>query len=183
MLSPASAPSSRAAVPTRPAAPCTSTVSPRFTRAVRCSIWYAVMYGKMRLTTSAGSRSSGTSTAYASGTQTRSASAPHTVSAPIRSPSSQPRAAGTEFLDDADEFVARRERRLRAAEVRPGADERVGERHPGGQHPDADLALPRPGIGLVHHLQHLGTAIVVDNHALHRPHLPVRAAPPPDRCS
>ena len=45
------------------------------------------MYGNRRLTTSAGSRSSGTSTALASGTQTRSASAPHTVSAPMRSPS------------------------------------------------------------------------------------------------
>ena len=36
--------------------------------------------------TSPGSRSSGTSTAFASRTQTRSASAPHTVSVPIRSP-------------------------------------------------------------------------------------------------
>ena len=44
------------------------------------------MYGKTRLTTSAGSRSSGTSTAYFSGTQTRSALAPHTINAPIRSP-------------------------------------------------------------------------------------------------
>ena len=44
------------------------------------------MYGKMRLTTSAGSRSSGTSTAYFSGRQTRSALAPHTINAPTRSP-------------------------------------------------------------------------------------------------
>jgi len=87
MRSPATAPSSRAAVPTLPAAPCTSTVSPRITLAVRCSIWYAVMYGKIRLTTSAGSRSSGTATAYCSSTHTRSASAPQTVSAPTRSPS------------------------------------------------------------------------------------------------
>jgi hypothetical protein len=87
MRSPATTPSSSAAVPTLPAAPCTSTVSPLFTLAVRWSIWYAVMYGKMRLRTSAGSRSSGTATAYFSGTQTLSASAPHTISAPIRSPS------------------------------------------------------------------------------------------------
>jgi hypothetical protein len=45
------------------------------------------MYGKIRLTTSAGSRSSGTGTAYVSGTHTRSASAPYTVSTPTRSPS------------------------------------------------------------------------------------------------
>ena len=39
MRSPATAPSSSTAVPTLPAAPCTSTASPRFTFAVRCSSW------------------------------------------------------------------------------------------------------------------------------------------------
>ena len=39
MRSPATAPSSSAAVPTLPAAPCTSTVSPERTLAVRWSIW------------------------------------------------------------------------------------------------------------------------------------------------
>src|SRR6476620_6425318 len=44
------------------------------------------MYANTRLTTSAGSRSWGTLTAYFSGTQTHSAFAPQTVSTPTRSP-------------------------------------------------------------------------------------------------
>src|SRR5215218_1460230 len=120
------------------------------------------------LATSAGSRSSGTSTAYASGTQTRSASAPHTVSAPTRSPSRSLEQPGPSSSTTADELVAGRERRLRAAEVRPGAYERVGERHPGRQDPDADLARTRSGIVLLHHPQDLGPAELVDDDTLHR---------------
>ncbi len=126
------------------------------------------MYVNTRLTTSAGSRSSGTSTAFASGTQTRSASAPHTVSAPIRSPTLQPRAARAQLLDDADELVAGRERRLRHAEIRAGAQHGVGVRDPGGQNPDADLARPRLGNVVLHHPQDLGPTEVIDDDTLHR---------------
>ena len=80
---------------------------------------------------------------------------------------SQPRAARAELLDDADELVAGRERRLRAAEIRAGADQRIGERHAGGQNPDADLARTRSGIVLLHHPQDLGPAEVIDDDALH----------------
>jgi hypothetical protein len=42
--------------------------------------------------------------------------------------------------------------------VRAGAQLRVGERHPGGQDPDANLAGARPGIVLLDDLQDLGLA-------------------------
>src|SRR5690606_3051229 len=42
---------------------------------------------------------------------------------------SEPRAAWAEGLDDADELVARRERRLGAVEVRAGSELGIGERH------------------------------------------------------
>ena len=74
-----------------------------------------------RLRTSAGSRSSGTSTAYFSGTQTRSALAPHCVNAPTRSPSRSLEQPGPSCIDDADELVAGRKRRLGPAQIRAGA--------------------------------------------------------------
>jgi hypothetical protein len=92
---------------------------------------------------------------------------------------SQPgRAAGAELLDDADELIAGGEWRLRHAQIRAGAQLSIGKRHPRCQHPNAQLADPRPRIALLHHRQHLGTAIAVHHHALHHL-LPsfVRAAP------
>jgi hypothetical protein len=79
----------------------------------------------------------------------------------------QPRAARAELLDDADKVVARRERRLRHAEIRAGAQLRIGKRHASGQNPDADLARPRPGSIVLHHPQDLGPAEVIDDDALH----------------
>src|SRR6266568_2528768 len=122
-----------------------------------------------RLRTSAGSRSSGTSTAPASGTHTRSAA--------------QPRTARAQLLDDTDELVARRERRIRHAEIGPGAQHGIGIGHARGQHPDPDLARTRPGVILLNHPQDLGPAIVIDDDTLHHPHLLARPAPPPGRCS
>ena len=81
---------------------------------------------------------------------------------------SQPRAARAELLDDADKLVAGRERRLRHAEIRAGAQLGIGERHAGGQNPDADLARTRPGIVVLHHPQDLGPTEVIDDDALHR---------------
>ena len=84
---------------------------------------------------------------------------------------SQPRAARAELLDDADELVAGRERRLRHAEIRAGAQLGIGERHARGQDPDADLARTRPGVLVLHDPQDLGPAEVVDDDALHDLHL------------
>ena len=65
----------------------------------------------------------------------------------------QPRAARAELLDDADELVAGRERRLRGArEVRAGAQLGIGERHPGRQNLDEHLARTRSRILLLDHL-------------------------------
>ena len=80
----------------------------------------------------------------------------------------QPRAVRAELLDDADELVAGRERRLRGAgEVRAGAQLGIGERHPRGQNPDEHLARTRSGNLLLDHLQDLGPAVVIDDDALH----------------
>ena len=79
----------------------------------------------------------------------------------------QPLAARAELLDDADELVAGRERRLRTAHVRAGSDLRIGERYPGRQDPDADLVPPRSGSVLVHHPQDLGPTEVIDDDTLH----------------
>jgi hypothetical protein len=96
---------------------------------------------------------------------------------------SQPRAARAQLLDHADELVAGRERRLGHAEIGAGAQLGIGKGHPRRQHPDADLADPRPRIVLLYHPQHLGPAIALHDHALHRPQLLVRAAPASGRCS
>src|SRR5215204_2194477 len=136
------------------------------------------MYGKRRLSTSPGSRSSGTSTALASGTQTRSASAPHTVSAPMRSPARNREQPGAELLDDADELVAGRERRLRpAGDIRAGAQLRIGEGDPGGQDRDAHLARPRSRILVLDHLQDLGPAESLNYDTLHGSSSLSRTAP------
>jgi hypothetical protein len=79
----------------------------------------------------------------------------------------QPRAARAELLDHADKLVARRERRLRHAEIRTDAEHGIGVRHAGGQHPDANLARSGTGNVVVDHRQDLGTAEVVHDHALH----------------
>ena len=82
---------------------------------------------------------------------------------------SQPRAARAELLDYADELVAGRERRLRPArDICAGAELGIGERHAGGQNPDEDLALARSRIALLHHLQDLGSAEVIDDDTFHR---------------
>jgi hypothetical protein len=92
----------------------------------------------------------------------------------------QPRALRTELFDDTDELVAGRERWLRRArEVRAGAQLGIGERHPGCQNLDAHLARTRSRIVLLHHPQDLGPAEVVDDYALHRPHLLAGAASRP----
>ena len=80
----------------------------------------------------------------------------------------QPRASGAEFFDDADEFVAGRERRLRHAEIGAGAQHCVGVRHAGGQNPDAGLPRARPGNVVLDHPQDLGPAVAIDDDALHR---------------
>jgi hypothetical protein len=81
----------------------------------------------------------------------------------------QPRAARAELLDDADELVAGCERRLRHAEVGAGAQHCVGVRHAGGQNVDADLPWPRFGNVVLDDPQDVGTAVVIDDDALHRP--------------
>jgi hypothetical protein len=60
------------------------------------------------------------------------------------------------------------EGRLRHAEIRTGPQLSIGERHAGGQNPDADLALPWLGNVVLHYFQYLGAAEVIDNDALHR---------------
>jgi hypothetical protein len=81
----------------------------------------------------------------------------------------QPRAVRPELLDDAYELVAGRERWLRrAGDIRAGAQLGIGERHPGGQDPDAHLARTRSGIVLLDHAQDLGPAEVIDDDTLHR---------------
>jgi hypothetical protein len=82
-------------------------------------------------------------------------------------PLAQPRAGRAELLDDADKVVAWRERRLRHAEIRAGAQLSVGERHAGGQDPDAHLARPRLRNVIVHHPQDLGAAVAIDDDPLH----------------
>src|SRR5205814_8395875 len=82
---------------------------------------------------------------------------------------SQPRAARAELSDDADELIARRERRLRPAEIGAGAQLRVGERYAGGQHPDADFAPPGARRLRLHELENLGTAEPRDDNSLHGP--------------
>src|SRR5204862_7174738 len=82
---------------------------------------------------------------------------------------SQPRAARAELFDDADELIARRERRLRPAEIGAGAQLRVGERYAGGQHPDADFAPPGARRLRLHELENLGTAEPRDDNSLHGP--------------
>ena len=79
----------------------------------------------------------------------------------------QPRAARAELLDDADELVAGRERRLRHAEIRADAEHGIGVRHAGRQNPDAHLARTRSRILVLHDPQDLGTAEVIDDDALH----------------
>src|SRR5262249_5105038 len=79
----------------------------------------------------------------------------------------QPLAARTELLDDADKLVARRERRLRTAKVRPGAELRIGERYAGGEHFDADFSLTRHRDLGLHHGHDLGSTIVTHDAALH----------------
>jgi hypothetical protein len=80
----------------------------------------------------------------------------------------QSRATRPQFLDDADELVAGRERRLRrASDICAGAQLRIGERHPRSENPDADLARTRSGIVLLHDLQDLRPTIVIDNHTFH----------------
>ena len=96
------------------------------------------------------------------------------VGAPLRQRAdavshTQPRAARAELIDDADELVAGRERRLRAAEIRAGAHLGIAERHARGQNPDADLARTRSGIVLLHHAHNFGAAEVVDDDTLHDP--------------
>jgi hypothetical protein len=78
------------------------------------------------------------------------------------------RAARAELLDNADELVTGRERRLRPAEIRAGAQLGIGERHAGGQNPDADFARTRSGIVVLHYPQDLGSAEVIDDNTLHR---------------
>ena len=95
----------------------------------------------------------------------------------------QPCGARAQLLDNTDELVAGRERRIRHAEIGPGAQHGIGIGHARGQHPDPDLARTRSGIVLLNHLQDLGTAEVIDDDTLHRSHLLVRPAPPPGRCS
>jgi hypothetical protein len=73
---PARSASRTSSVPTPPAAPCTSTVWPAVTFAVRWIIWYAVTPLVISATTSPASRSSGTGTRCAAGTTTRSDQAP-----------------------------------------------------------------------------------------------------------
>jgi hypothetical protein len=84
----------------------------------------------------------------------------------------QPRAPGAELLDDTDELVARRERRLRATEIDTRTQQRIAERHAGGQNPHAHLARRRSGIVLLDHLQDLGATVVINHDALHASSLP-----------
>ena len=79
----------------------------------------------------------------------------------------QPLAAWAERLDDAHELVPGRERRLRSAEVRAGAQLRIGERNAGRQHPHPHLARARPWNLVLHHLHDLGATIVINDDALH----------------
>jgi hypothetical protein len=79
----------------------------------------------------------------------------------------QPLAARAELLDDADELVAGREWRLRAAHVSAGADLSVCERHPGRQDPDANLTRVWSGGVLLHHLQDLRPPVAIDDDPLH----------------
>src|SRR5204863_8687841 len=97
---------------------------------------------------------------------TLSVGAPHrqrgdTISLP------QPRAARAELLDDADQLVAGREGRLRAAKIRTRAQQGITERHTGGENPDAHLPRTRSGIVLLDHLQDLGATVVTNDDALH----------------
>ncbi len=88
----------------------------------------------------------------------------------------QPRAARTERLDDADELVARGERRLRrAGQVGAGAELGIGERDARGQDPDADLTRAGLRIGLLDEPQDLRPAVMIDEHTLHGSNLGARA--------
>jgi hypothetical protein len=87
-------------------------------------------------------------------------------------PHPQPRATRAELLDDADELVAGRERRLRHAEIRAGPQLGIGERHAGGQNPDAHLAWARLGNAVLHHPQDLRPAEDRRRHASSSPLLP-----------
>ena len=129
---PPSAPSS-AAVPTQPAAPCTSTVSPRFAIAKRWTTWWRSCKEERRLRPPLGRGPR----------PPRAASPPSTKRGLRRRPLRQRADAVSlaqpqhppEFLHDADELVAGREQWLRRAlDVRPrGYD--MGQRHPGRRAP------------------------------------------------
>jgi hypothetical protein len=79
----------------------------------------------------------------------------------------QPRAARAELLDDADKLVAGREGRLRATEIDTRTQQRIAERHAGGQNPHAHLARRRSRIVLIHHLQNHGPAVALNDDTLH----------------
>jgi hypothetical protein len=76
-------------------------------------------------------------------------------------------AAGTELLDDADQLVTGRERRLRHAQIRTGAQHGIGVGHAGRQHPDSHLTGTRPWILRLHHAHDLRTAEPIDDSAFH----------------
>ena len=127
------------------------------------------MYVNTRLSTSAGSRSSGTWTAPASGeAHALSVGTPHGQRADAVS-HVQPRTTGAELLDHADEFVSGREWRLRPpGDICAGPELGIGERYAGRENPDADLALTRPGDIVLDHLEDLWSSAVIDDDALDR---------------
>ena len=92
--------------------------------------------------------------------------APHRQRADTAS-DAQPGAARAELLDHADELVARRERRLRHAQIRADAEHGVGVRHASRENSDEHLARTRSRILILHHPQDLGPTVVINDDTLH----------------
>ena len=149
-VAPASAPRSTAAVPTPPAAPCTSSRSPIASPAwVNSASWAVVTFSGMAPACSHGSVA-GTGMAARSCTTNRSACPPPASTAITRSPTANRVAPGPERDDLAGGLQAGDvDRGARRRRVEAGALEEVGVADAGRPHRHGDLARARLRVGVL----------------------------------
>ena len=136
-----------AAVPTPPAAPCTSSRSPGRSRACVKIASCAVVKTSGRPPASGKPTPSGTGMSWRSWTTASSAWPPPPTMPMTRSPSAKREAPGTERLDDARELEAGDVRRAAGrGRVAPAQLHHVGAVQAGAAH--ADEHLSGPGLGV-----------------------------------
>ena len=77
---------------------------------------------------------------------------------------------GVDFIDTADSYGPAVSEEIIAEALHPYPENLVIATKAG-------FTRTGPGVVVLHHLQDLGSAIVIDDDTLHRPHLPIEMAP------